>query len=210
MEHSVPFAKLSSMRQDAADKRNALIAAARQLFLSEGAGVSMRAIAKSASVGVATAARHFPERIDLLDAVSAQAVDEITEVVEQHLANSDLDPRSTWRATVHAIAELELAALAQAIFTDTMQLPDASTQRQRIMENRIADIRKVYEQLLAPAKRAGLCPADVDPLDFDLALGIVTRPLPVDAPELPTRTPMRNRLIDVMLDGLEAQANAAE
>ena len=101
------------MRQDAANNRDAIVAATRQLLVTEGPGVSMRTIAKTASVGVATATRHFPERIDLLEAVSAQAVGDIAAVIEEHLDRFDTDPRTAWRTTVHAIGELQLAALAQ-------------------------------------------------------------------------------------------------
>ena len=99
---------VSSMRQDAADNRYAIVTAARQLLLDEGPGVSMRTIAKAAKVGVATVTRHFPERIELLDAVSAQAVNDITKVVDDHAVEFTVDTRKAWRSTVHALSLIHI------------------------------------------------------------------------------------------------------
>ena len=54
------------MRQDAVMNSDAIVEAARKLLIEQGAGVSMRAIAREAGVGLATASRHFPSRIELL------------------------------------------------------------------------------------------------------------------------------------------------
>lgn len=193
------------MRQDAANNRDAIVAATRQLLVSEGPGVSMRTIAKTASVGVATATRHFPERIDLLEAVSAQAVGNIADAIEEHLGGFVTDPRTAWRTTVHAIGELQLAALAQAIFAETMQDPEVMQHRQDIVEKRTAELRTHYDRLLRRAKEANLCPTDLDPLEFHLSLGVVTRPLPAGAPKIVGATQLARNLVDVMLDGLEAR-----
>ena len=135
---------VSSMRQDAADNRYAIVTAARQLLLDEGPGVSMRTIAKAAKVGVATVTRHFPERIELLDAVSAQAVNDITKVVDDHAVEFTVDTRKAWRSTVHAIGNLRLAALAQAIFMDSMQDPGVGPERQGVVDKRAAELREIY------------------------------------------------------------------
>lgn len=201
---------VSSMRQDVADNRYAIVTAARQLLLDEDPGVSMRTIAKAAKVGVATVTRHFPERIELLDAVSAQAVNDITKVVDDHAVEFTVDTRKAWRSTVHAIGNLRLAALAQAIFMDSMQDPGVGPERQGVVDKRAAELREIYGGLLAPAKRAKLCPADLDPLEFHISLGIVSRPLPAQAPDLLGQDRLTHKLIDTLLDGLEAQAHSAE
>ena len=201
---------VSSMRQDAADNRYAIVTAARQLLLDEGPGVSMRTIAKAAKVGVATVTRHFPERIELLDAVSAQAVNDITKVVDDHAVEFTVDTRKAWRSTVHAIGNLRLAPLAQAIFMDSMQDPGVGPERQGVVDKRAAELREIYGGLLAPAKRAKLCPANLDPLEFHISLGIVSRPLPAQAPDLLGQDKLTHKLIDTLLDGLEAQARSAE
>lgn len=196
------------MRQDAADNREAIVAAARQLLIDEGPGVSLRTIAKAASVGVATASRHFPERIELLDAIGARAAADINEIVERHLGEFGSDARSAWRGAVHEIGNLQLAVVAQAIITDTMQNPETLSRRGQLVESRMAEIRDVYDRLLVPAKNARLCPADLDPLEFHMGLGVITRPLPAGVPVPVDVDQLAASLIDIALDGLELRAQA--
>lgn len=61
---------MQAVRQGAAENKQAIVAAARQLLITEGPGVSMRSIAKKAGVGVATVSRHFPERLSLIVAIT--------------------------------------------------------------------------------------------------------------------------------------------
>lgn len=194
------------MRQDAADNREAIVAAARQLLVDEGPGVSLRTIAKAASVGVATASRHFPERIELLDAVGAQAAADIDEIVERHLGEFGSDARSAWRGAVLEIGNLQLAVLAQAIIADTMQNPETLSRREQLIERRMKEISGIYDRLLVPAKKARLCPADLDPLELHLGLGVITRPLPAGVPVPVDVNQLAASLIDIALDGLELRA----
>ena len=106
------------MRQDAVMNSDAIVEAARKLLIEQGAGVSMRAIAREAGVGVATASRHFPRRIELLDAVGARAAADIDRIVEAAVSQFDDDPDGAWHEAVHAIAELKAADLGQALFSD--------------------------------------------------------------------------------------------
>jgi AcrR family transcriptional regulator len=57
------------LRADAQRNRDALIAAARQLFGEHGPDVSMLLIAEAAGVGNGTLYRHFPDRESLITAV---------------------------------------------------------------------------------------------------------------------------------------------
>ena len=91
MEHSVPFDMMQAVRQDAAENKQAIVAAARQLLITEGPGVSMRSIAKKAGVGVATVSRHFPERLSLIVAITSAEVANIKEEVDSHLQGFDED-----------------------------------------------------------------------------------------------------------------------
>lgn len=196
------------MRQDAANNRAAIVTATRQLLTTEGPGISMRTIAKAASVGVATATRHFPERIELLDAVSAQATADIAAIIDSNSAEFASDARTAWRATVHSIGSLQLATLAQAIYEDAMRDPETRKQKDRIIERRAEELTSTYDKLLDPAKKAHLCPASLNALDFHIGLGIVTRPIPIEPKTSFTPDALTPRLIDLMLDGLEAQAEA--
>ena len=65
------------MRADARRNNERLVAAAREVFAKCGGGASMEAIAKQAGVGVGTLYRHFPKRIDIVEAVYQTDVDEL-------------------------------------------------------------------------------------------------------------------------------------
>jgi AcrR family transcriptional regulator len=58
-----------TMRADARRNYDRLVTAAREVFSKYGGDASMEAIAKEAGVGVGTLYRHFPKRIDIVEAV---------------------------------------------------------------------------------------------------------------------------------------------
>src|ERR1700691_3004606 len=69
-------------RADAQRNYDRLVAAAREVFAQQGGGASMESIAKEAGVGVGTLYRHFPKRIDVVEAVYREDVDELIDVAE--------------------------------------------------------------------------------------------------------------------------------
>ena len=83
------------MRADAKRNYELLVAAARKVFDQEGGGASMEAIAKEAGVGIGTLYRHFPKRIDVVEAVYVDDVDELETVART--VSADLEP---WPAVV--------------------------------------------------------------------------------------------------------------
>ncbi len=196
------------MRQDAVENRDVIVDAARKLFVEQGPGVSMRAIAKEAGVGVATASRHFPGRVELIDAISARALADIETVIDEALTSFDESPRDAWRGAAHAIGEMKLAVLAQALFGALSASVEGGTHEvSEIIGNRVAaGLRRVYEPLVDKAKAARLCPADATPLDIHLGLGVITRPPPVTAVSERYFGGIQQELLDVMLEGLEARA----
>lgn len=190
MKHTVPIGIFAYVRRDAADNRYAIVTATRQLLIDEGPDVSMRTIAKAAKVGVATVTRHFPERIELLNAVSEQTVSEIADVIADRSVEFTVDTRRAWRETVHEIGRLQLAVFVGA--------------RQGVVDTHDAKLREIYGSLLAPVKHAGLCPANLDPSELHFALSTLS------ASAAPERERLTRTLIDTLLDGLEAQAHSAE
>src|SRR5580700_2772518 len=82
-------------RADAKRNYERLVAAARTVFAQEGGGASMEAIAKEAGVGVGTLYRHFPKRIDVVEAVYRTDVDQLVSASDSFVA--ELEP---WPALV--------------------------------------------------------------------------------------------------------------
>src|SRR5580698_4390527 len=78
------------MRADARRNRERLITAAREVFGQEGATASMEAIARHAGVGVGTLYRHFPTRMDVVEAVYENDVEELSEAARR--VNAELEP----------------------------------------------------------------------------------------------------------------------
>jgi AcrR family transcriptional regulator len=64
-------------RADAQRNVDALLAAAKEEFVSSGVDVGVRAIAARAGVGTATLYRHFPTRADLIRAVFHREIDDL-------------------------------------------------------------------------------------------------------------------------------------
>ncbi|BBB01541.1 putative TetR family transcriptional regulator [Actinacidiphila reveromycinica] len=72
---SAPPSQPRRVRADAQRSRDALVEAAREIFLASGVDAPVREIAGRAGVGLATFYRHFPERSDLVSAVFRHEVD---------------------------------------------------------------------------------------------------------------------------------------
>ena len=82
------------MRADAKRNYELLVTAARKVFDQEGGGASMEAIAKEAGVGIGTLYRHFPKRIDVVEAVYVDDVDELETVARTVSESWSPGPRS--------------------------------------------------------------------------------------------------------------------
>jgi AcrR family transcriptional regulator len=71
------------MRADARRNYEALLTAARELFLEQGSDAPLDEVAKRAGVGAGTLYRHFPSRTDLLAAVYVSDLDEMCDLAEK-------------------------------------------------------------------------------------------------------------------------------
>jgi AcrR family transcriptional regulator len=176
------------MRADAKRNYDALITAARDVFAAEGADASMEAIARKASVGVGTLYRHFPKRIDLVEAVYRTDVDELVETAERVVA--DLDPGEAVDAFLTAF--LRYARTKRTLLTEIREAfdkhPDFRLQsRERI--DHAADL------VLSHAQRAGVMRDDISGADLMQLIG----PMCTNA----TLTEDQGeRLVAVIVDGL--------
>ena len=83
------------MRADARRNEERLVAAARHVFNQQGGEASMDAIAKEAGVGIGTLYRHFPKRIDVVEAVYKTDVDGLVATADE--VDNTMEP---WAAMV--------------------------------------------------------------------------------------------------------------
>jgi AcrR family transcriptional regulator len=77
------------LRRDAQRNRDAIVAAAREVYCDHGLEAPLEEIARRAGVGIGTLYRHFPSRVELLDAVLADTVQAHVDAAEQALAADD-------------------------------------------------------------------------------------------------------------------------
>jgi len=91
------------MRADARRNYDRLVDAARKVFADQGGGASIEAIAKQAGVGVGTLYRHFPMRIDIVEAVYRDEVDVLVGSAERGL--TELEPWAALEAWLRAYVD---------------------------------------------------------------------------------------------------------
>jgi AcrR family transcriptional regulator len=100
-----------SIRSDAQRNHIRLVLAAREVFAREGNDASMEAIAHQAGVGAGTLYRHFPRRIDLVEAVYQNDVEELLHAAEEAVANL-----SPWDALVSWLNSFLHYSLGKRVF----------------------------------------------------------------------------------------------
>lgn len=81
------------MRSDAQRNREALLAAADEVFRTEGAGAPLQHVAERAGVGRGTLYRHFPGRFALATALNSRVLDELAATVAEEPGEPDLAER---------------------------------------------------------------------------------------------------------------------
>ncbi|GII90476.1 TetR/AcrR family transcriptional regulator [Sinosporangium siamense] len=93
-----------SLRSDARDNRERILAVARTTFAEQGLDVAMREIARRAEVGPATLYRHFPTKEALVTDVFTEQMAACTAIVDEGLA--DPDPWRGFYRMIERICEL--------------------------------------------------------------------------------------------------------
>jgi AcrR family transcriptional regulator len=150
------------MRADARRNYEALMAAARELFLEQGPDAPLDEVAKRAGVGAGTLYRHFPTRNDLISAVYVSDIETLCDTAEKLTAEQDAG------ASLAEFIELYLAfnmrnsgikkAVREMLATESPQAPSVS-----LCKSRLTDLSG---ELMEHAQAAGAARRDVDPMTF--------------------------------------------
>jgi AcrR family transcriptional regulator len=176
------------MRADARRNRERLIVAAREVFAEQGVDASMEAVARKAGVGVGTLYRHFPNRIDVVEAVYQDDVQELAEAA-QH-AVSTLDPGPAVAAFFEAY--IRYAGTKKVLLTELRQAfekhPDLKSRARET-------IASSFDIVIERAKQAGVVRDDVSGSDV---MQLLT---PICTNETLSADQTR-RLVGMILDGL--------
>jgi AcrR family transcriptional regulator len=148
------------LRRDAQRNRDAILAAARQLFCDQGLETPLEEIARRAGVGIATLYRRFPSRVELLDTVLADTVQAHLDLAEQALAMDD-----PWKGFCFYLEQtLRLQATDQSL-NDAMGMRFPRTPALEAARRRLFDLGN---QLIARAQDAGQLRGDFTHEDLAL------------------------------------------
>jgi AcrR family transcriptional regulator len=152
------------MRADAKRNYERLVAAARTVFAQQGGGASMESIAKEAGVGVGTLYRHFPKRIDVVEAVYREDVDELIDVAESVVVT--MEP---WPALVAWLEAFVLYASGKRRFLNELHEAFEKSPDLRVaVRERIEGALSI---VLTRAQEAGVVRTDIDGPDLMQLLG---------------------------------------
>ena len=179
-------------RADARRNRELLIEAARTVFSTQGAGAPMEAIAKQAGGGVGTLYRHFPNRLDLVEAVYESDVQELAATARRVVA--ELEPGAAVDAFFDAF--VRYAQTKQALLGELQQ----SFEKHPDLRSRCREqIESSFDMVIEQAKQAGAIRNDISGSDVMQLTAPVCTNSSISAEQ-------SQRLIGMILDGLRAGA----
>ena len=176
------------LRADARRNYERLVEAARKVFAEQGAGAPMEAIAKHAGVGVGTLYRHFPKRIDMVEAVWRDDVDVLVGSADARIA--EMEPWAALEAWLRAYVNY---GQTKRVFLN--ELHEAFEKNPHMKVASRERITAAADQVLTRAQEAGVARRDIDGADLmQLVSPMCTSP---------TLEPgQADRLITMILDGL--------
>jgi AcrR family transcriptional regulator len=179
-------------RADARRNYEQLVAQARIAFAESGAGASLDEVARRAGVASGTLYRHFPTRLDLVEAVLAEQIAALVERGRALLGAEDgFDALAVWlRAALgHALTYRGLAAEVMNAALDRGGEP-ASTWH--------AELFEVGAALLERARRSGAVVAEAEAADVLKAVGAIAWAVQGD----PDGSARAERLVALLVNGL--------
>ena len=154
-------------RADARRNYGQLVEQARTAFAESGVDASLDEIARRAGVASGTLYRHFPTRLDLIEAVLAGQIAELAVLGRRLLtAEDEFDALSTWlRAALrHALTYRGLSAAV---------MNSALDRENGLAATWHAELFEVGAALLARARQSGVVVADADEADVLRMVGAI-------------------------------------
>ena len=191
----VPERPRTDLRADARRNREQVLAAARDVFVEQGADAPLDEIARRAGVGIATLYRRFPDREALMRAV---ALDVLGRSAAEARAAAEEEP-GPFRALaryMHRALDLRISAVMPALL-GRISFEDAEMRQAR--EGSVQPVLRLIEA----AQAAGDLRTDVAFGDIGPLLVRLSRPLPGPFPRA-LDNQLAHRTLDLVLAGLRA------
>jgi AcrR family transcriptional regulator len=181
-------------RADAKRNVDALLAAAKEEFVSSGVDVGVRAIAARAGVGTATLYRHFPTRADLISAVFHREIDDLLATATS--LSESYEPGDALERWVNRYIEFVATkhGLAAALHSGNPAFIG-------LREYFEAHVGPALQTLLDRAEHAGLIGAGTNALDLLGAVANLCIPPPGT-----NDTSRAYRMVALLLSGLRYEA----
>jgi AcrR family transcriptional regulator len=182
------------LRKDALRNRQALIAAAREVFAERGLDASLDDVAHRAGLGVGTAYRHFANKHELAKAIFAEAIDNIIALADEVLANE-----KPWDGLVRFIEGVALAQTADRGLREVMMGVHDPADTDRIHDL----LGTPIDRMVTGAKASGDLRPDAESSD----IGVVIMMLCTVADVTGDRAPdLWRRYLPMLLAGLRPGA----
>ncbi len=181
-------------RADARRNYEQLIEQARRAFAESGVDASLDEIARRAGVASGTLYRHFPTRLDLIEAVLAGQLAELAALGRGLLtAEDEFEALATWlRATLtHALTYRGLSAAV---------MNSALDHENGLVSTWHAELFEVGAALLARARTAGAVAAEADEVDVLKLVGAIAWA----AQDAPDSSAQASRLLALLVNGLRS------
>lgn len=184
-----------TVRKDVVRNRQALVDAARTAFRDQGLHAPLEPIASAAGLGNATLYRHFPTRAALWEAVLAEPLGQVLDLVQRCRERSEADPWEGFASFIRETSELEAARTGFTELMTTGYQDAPALQRIRVA------IQDVLTDLWDRAVAAGVVRPDAALADValvQLSIAATIRTFTPVAPEV------HRRWVDLTLDALRA------
>lgn len=153
-----------SVRSDAQRNHGRLVNAAREVFARQGSDASMVAIAHQAGVGAGTLYRHFPHRIDLVEAVYRIDVEELLLAAQEAVATHE-----PWDALSNWLDSFLRYSLGKRVFLT--ELRESFEKNPELRVSSRERVEQSFTLVLENAQRAGVARSDIDGSDLMLLVG---------------------------------------
>ena len=179
-------------RADARRNYEQLVEQARITFAESGVNASLDEIARRAGVASGTLYRHFPTRLDLVEAVLAGQIAELAYLGRQLLtADDEASALATWlhAALLHALTYRGLSA---AVMNSALDRDNG------LVSTWHAELFEVGAALLARARQSGAITADADDADVLKMIGAIAWA----AQDSPDSSAQADRLLALLMNGL--------
>ena len=173
------------LRADARRNREALVAAAREVFGAKGVDAPLDEVARRAEVAIGTLYNRFPTRADLVEAVFLPTLQSAEAITEEALAFED-----PWDGFVHFLERSVLLQVADRGFTDVCSRvfdPDSAIEKAK--HANASRLNRIIER----AQESGQLRDDFRGPDLAVVFAAATA------------TPDWRRGLGMILDGLRAR-----